>query len=312
MKTHSKQKVEVQPIPQLEERTITVQEGLKSKAEHCEADDLTMGTQKQLEDTESVANGTGQLSESYSDIMLQQDDIKIEIIPIDSSLLNDREDILDENAQEVGDEDGQFVIEDIIVIEQVKIEPHPDDNVVTFPDETFTKMNEDNEDETINQNENSPQYDSRMAESSNFNKNFTVETDATNDNGGIGNGYACSKCDRSFKRQCQLKNHMANHEKAEDSNDAYDEAEEEALNEDDAESYQAENEDTEEHDSNDDKTTTEGTHPLTTNNSAVKDGFECNICHKVVSDKRKLKDHKRSHKPKDHVCSICEKPFVRR
>ncbi|XP_062542371.1 uncharacterized protein LOC134210337 [Armigeres subalbatus] len=97
---------------------------------------------------------------------------------------------------------------------------------------------------------------------------------------GDGNGYACTKCSRIFKRQCQLDNHMKTHEKRE---------EEQTIGIED-EDY-----------------IVDGTKAIPPD---VDLKLPCDVCHKVFADKYKLYGHKKIHGKKRFHCPICERPFI--
>ncbi|EAT36231.1 AAEL011672-PA [Aedes aegypti] len=201
-----------------------------------------------------------------------------------------------------------LVINDIIVVEEVKIETRPDDNEELSTNENLDTVKEVGEDKSIDKNESNAKHKSTSEDAvDNDDTSSKVKTaddinnsvDQAVSTEHIGNRYACSKCDRTFNRQCQLKNHMDNHYITEGSTDVNDEdlstAEDVDLD------YSTPATDI-----------AEPIQPKRNIKSTNKGPFQCDICQKVVSDKRKLKDHKRCHKSKDHVCTICERPFLRR
>lgn len=196
-----------------------------------------------------------------------------------------------------------LVINDIIVVEEVKIETRPDDNEEFSINNIIQTTNEAYETKAIDKNgsnsknistsRNGLQVDDTISDVQTiFNLNNSVDQNVLTENNR--NRYTCLKCDRKFNRLCQLTNHMDNHNITEKSTNMNDEllstTKEVDLD------YRTPGPDVFKQFDEVKRNTIVGE-------------FQCDICQKVISDKRKLKDHKRFHKPKDHVCSICERPF---
>lgn len=175
---HSKQKNGKQRITQFEGQTFTVHEVENIKPELYEVDGFSIDMQPQLDMTKSMAAGTSQSREHYNDIMLQQNEITV-----DSSTLNEYGEIIGESAQTGREAERHIVIDDIIVIEKVKVEPDHDDYLVTSLDDTFAELDKAMEDKTINQNVNNAKYSSTMTvdlvSGAYVNQNFKVEKDIT-------------------------------------------------------------------------------------------------------------------------------------
>lgn len=234
------------------------------------------------------------------DFELEQNQVKLELFPISPFNDDDQEEIMENTGNE---NEQYFVIKDIIVIEEVKIETRPDDNEEFSINNIIQTTNEAYETKAIDKNgsnsknistsRNGLQVDDTISDVQTiFNLNNSVDQNVLTENNR--NRYTCLKCDRKFNRLCQLTNHMDNHNITEKSTNMNDEllstTKEVDLD------YRTPGPDVFKQFDEVKRNTIVGE-------------FQCDICQKVISDKRKLKDHKRFHKPKDHVCSICERPF---
>ncbi|EAT39605.1 AAEL008602-PA [Aedes aegypti] len=103
--------------------------------------------------------------------------------------------------------------------------------------------------------------------------------------------YVCEKCNPSFNRQCQLKNHMKIHD---DESIGVNEAGSSLSEEDDSDYGQR-----------------------ASNNEYFIEGangelqLQCDLCDRVFQERKRLLDHKRhAHGPKNYPCTVCGKPFV--
>lgn len=105
--------------------------------------------------------------------------------------------------------------------------------------------------------------------------------------------YVCEKCNRSFNRQCQLKNHMKIHD-------------DESIGVNDAESSLSE-----EDDSDYGQRASNNEYFIEEANGELQ--LQCDLCDRVFQERKRLLDHKRhTHGPKNHPCTVCGKPFVLR
>lgn len=109
-----------------------------------------------------------------------------------------------------------------------------------------------------------------------------------------GEEYSCQICNTTFKRQCQFKIHMRNHiTQIED---------EQSLS--DMEGSEAE----EIVPVNNKRTSTAEQSPEL---KVVDKPWKCAHCHRSYTTEAQMKNHQRFHRPKNFLCPICGKPFLR-